>query len=46
MGNKSIDHRLKAEGGIGNNNKLVNLGERRWKWKSMEDYVTEIKGRP
>jgi hypothetical protein len=46
MGNGSIDHRSKAEGGIGNDNELVNPGERRWKWKSMEDYAAETKGRP
>jgi hypothetical protein len=46
MGNRSIDHRSKAEGGIGNDNLLVNPGERWWKWKSMEDYAAETGGRP
>lgn len=46
MGNGSIDHRPKSEGGIGNDNELVNPGESRWKWKSMEDYAAETGGRP
>jgi len=37
IGNGSIDHRSKAEGGIGDDNELVNPGGTRWKWKSMAD---------
>ena len=37
MGNGSIDHRPQPEGGIGSDNGLVNAGESRWKWKSMEE---------
>ena len=46
MGDGSIDHRSKAEGGIGSDNDLVNPGERRWKWKTMQDYAAETEGRP
>jgi hypothetical protein len=46
IGNGSIDHRSKAEGGIGNDNELVNPGGTRWKWKSMADYAAETHGRP
>jgi hypothetical protein len=46
IGNGSIDHRSKAEGGIGDNNELVNPDGTRWKWKSMADYAAETHGRP
>ena len=46
MGDGSIDHRSKAHGGIGNDNELVNPGEKRWRWKTMKDYAAETKGRP
>lgn len=46
IGNRSIDHRSKAEGGIGDDNELVNPGGTRWKWKSMADYAAETYGRP
>ena len=46
IGNGSIDHCSKVEGGIGNDNELVNPGGARWKWKSMANYAAEIHGRP
>jgi hypothetical protein len=41
IGNGSIDHRSKAEGGMGDDNELANLGGTRWKWKPMADYAAQ-----
>lgn len=41
IGNGSIDHRSKAEGSIGDDNELANLGGTRWKWKPMADYAAQ-----
>ena len=41
IGNGSIDHRSKAEGGIGDDNELANLGGTRWKWKPMADCAAQ-----
>ena len=43
MGNGKLDF---SAHGLGNNDELVNPGEESWKWKSIKDYATEVKGRP
>ena len=46
IGNGSIDHHSKAEGGIRNDNELVKPGGTGWEWKSMADYAAETHGIP
>jgi hypothetical protein len=43
MGENKINH---TGSGQGNDNELVNPGERHWKWKTMEEYAEETGGRP
>lgn len=43
MGSGNLDF---GPSGLGNNNDLVNPGERLWKWKSVREYAIEMKGRP
>lgn len=43
MGEGKINH---TQQGLGNDNELVNPGERLWKWKSMKEYAEDTKGRP
>jgi hypothetical protein len=43
MGEGKIEHTREA---LGNDNELVNPNETLWKWKTMEDYARETKGRP
>jgi len=43
MGASRINH---TEDGLGTSNDLVNPGERMWKWKTIEDYAKETKGKP
>lgn len=43
MGDGNINH---SAAGLGNDNELVNPGQRLWKWKTLEDLAKETKGRP
>lgn len=43
MGERGIDHRVE---GMGSEADLVNEREKRWKWKRVEDYAAEVKGKP
>ncbi|KAJ5871497.1 uncharacterized protein N7529_003850 [Penicillium soppii] len=43
MGDGSINH---SAAGLGNDNDLVNPGQRLWRWKTLEDLARETKGRP
>ena len=46
MASGLADWRPESEGGWGNDNELVNPGERLWKWKGMRELAVETKGRP
>jgi hypothetical protein len=43
MGENKINH---TPSGLGNDNDLVNLHEKTWKWKTMEDLAKSTNGRP
>jgi hypothetical protein len=43
MGEGKINHTVSGQG---NDNELVNPGERNWKWKTMEEYAEETGGMP
>ncbi|CAG7919860.1 unnamed protein product [Penicillium olsonii] len=43
MGDGNINH---SSDGLGNDNELVNPGQRLWKWKTLKDLASETKGRP
>ena len=43
MGTGKLDF---SSTGLGNDNELINPGERSWKWKTIHDYAEETKGRP
>lgn len=43
MGNGKLDF---SEKGLGNNNELINPGQKLWKWRTVKDYAAEVKGRP
>lgn len=43
MGDGSINH---TAAGLGNDNELVNPGQRLWKWKTMGDLAKDTKGQP
>lgn len=43
MGEGKINHTKQA---MGNDNDLVNPGEKFWRWKEMKEYAEETKGRP
>lgn len=43
MGDGNINH---TSAGLGNDNELVNPGQRLWRWKTLEDLAKQTKGRP
>lgn len=43
MGEGKIDH---SDGGIGNDNELVNPEEKYWRWRTVSDLARETGGRP
>lgn len=43
MGENKLNH---SSSGLGNDNELVNPGEKKWKWKKMTDLAEETNGRP
>lgn len=46
MGDGRIDYRPQIDGGLGNDNELVNPGQKQFIWKSISDLAAETKGRP
>ncbi|KPI43229.1 uncharacterized protein AB675_7163 [Cyphellophora attinorum] len=46
MGDGRDDYRDVKEGGLGNDNVMVNGDERVFKWKTLEDLAVESQGRP
>ncbi|OAG41164.1 hypothetical protein AYO21_04544 [Fonsecaea monophora] len=46
MGDGRADYRTTEEGGLGNDNDLVNPDQRHFVWKTMRDLAVETKGRP
>lgn len=42
MGEGKINH---DKDGLGNDNEVVNPGEKNWKWKTLEDMAKELKGK-
>lgn len=46
MGDGRGDYRPKDEGGLGNDNEVVNPGEKQFAWKTVNDLAVETKGRP
>jgi len=46
MGDGRVDYRPKANGGLGNDNEIVNPGQKYFVWKTIHDFAAETKGRP
>jgi len=46
MGDGRDDYKPKDEGGLGNDNEVVNPGQERFVWKTVKDLAVETKGRP
>ena len=46
MGDGRVDYRPKEEGGLGNDNELVNPGQNQFVWKTVRDLAIEATGRP
>ncbi len=46
MGDGRIDYRSTQEGGLGNDNELVNPGQTSFVWKTIRDLAVKTKGRP
>jgi hypothetical protein len=46
MGDGRGDYRPKAEGGLGNDNEIVNPEQKQFVWKTMKNLASETKGRP
>jgi hypothetical protein len=46
MGDGRVDYRPKEEGGLGNDNELVNPGQSQFVWKTVGDLARETNGRP
>ncbi|KAJ9609508.1 hypothetical protein H2200_005835 [Cladophialophora chaetospira] len=46
MGDGRIDYRPKDEGGLGNDNDVVNPGQKNFSWKTVQGLAHETRGRP
>ncbi|EXJ68869.1 uncharacterized protein A1O5_07801 [Cladophialophora psammophila CBS 110553] len=46
MGDGRADYRLKDAGGLGNDNHVVNPGQKHFVWKTIQDLAIETNGRP
>lgn len=46
MGDGRIDYRQKDEGGLGNDNEMVNPNQKYFEWKTMDQFARETRGRP
>lgn len=46
MGDGRIDYRLENQGGLGNDNEVVNPRQKGFSWKTVQDVALESKGRP
>jgi hypothetical protein len=46
MGDGRVDYRPKEEGGLGNDNEVVNPGQSQFVWKTVGDLARETNGRP
>lgn len=46
MGDGRVDYRQQNEGGLGNDNEVVNPGQKYFEWKTMEHLAQETGGRP
>lgn len=46
MGDGRIDYRQESEGGLGNDNDIVNPGQKYFEWKTMDHLARETRGRP
>ncbi|ETI22626.1 hypothetical protein G647_06702 [Cladophialophora carrionii CBS 160.54] len=46
MGDGRVDYRPKDEGGLGNDNEVVNPGQQHFVWKTVRDLARETGGRP